>query len=94
MILISCRSKDAVKAESVLQQVHHRIAENLSSRMMLNEPMPSSLSKAKGEFRYQMLVRGEKMTEMTKIIRKALKEFDVNRGVQINCDVNPYQLSQ
>jgi primosomal protein N' (replication factor Y) len=92
MILITVRSEAEAMAEFTAQTLHRRLSENLPDAVFLGNVAPSPLTKAKGQFRYQVALRGPKNAALGSHVRKVLDRLTLPEDVFISVDVDPYSL--
>ncbi len=64
----------------------------LSPEVVLAGPVPAPLAKAKGEFRYHLLLRAPQARAMTRPLRQALKAFTWPEDVAVAVDVDALSL--
>lgn len=92
MILVTVRSEAESMAEFTAQTLHRRLAEQLPDEVFLGNAAPAPLTKAKGQFRYQLSLRGPKTAALGNHVRKVLERLTLPEDVFISVDVDPYSL--
>ena len=92
-IILTCRSKNASLAEFTLQTLHKRLLKNLPDYILLGEPLPSPLSKAAGQFRFQLMLRSESPRSMSQYIKSIILDLAIPDEVYLAIDVDPLYLS-
>jgi len=92
-IILTCRSKNASLAEFTLQTLHRRLMKNLPDYILLGEPLPSPLSKAAGQFRFQLMLRSESPRSMSQYIKSIIVDLAIPEEVYLAIDVDPLYLS-
>lgn len=92
VVLISSRGKHQVMAEFALQTLHKRLAHGLPEGTLMGEPSPSALSKAHGQYRFQLLLRSEKIRPLTRHIQTVIEGTTLPQDVIVVWDVDPVQL--
>jgi len=92
MLIIMCRSKQAALAEFTLQTLHSRLQQNAPSDVIMGEPAPCSLSKAHGQYRFQLLMRAALIRPLARHVQNVLRGFTVPPEVIVTCDVDPVQV--
>ena len=92
-IILTCRSKNASLAEFTLQTLHKRLQKNLPDYILLGEPLPSPLSKAAGQFRFQLMLRSESPRSMSQYIKSIIVDLAIPDEVYLAIDVDPLYLS-
>lgn len=91
-MLISSRGKHQTRAEFALQTLHRRLAEKLPPGTIMGEPAPSALSKAHGQFRFQLLLRSDKIRQLTRHIQQVIRTTTLPQDVIVVWDVDPVSL--
>ena len=92
-IILTCRSKNSSLAEFTLQTLHKRLLKNLPDHIILGEPLPSPLSKAAGQFRFQLMLRSESPRSMSQYIKSIIADLAIPDEVYLAIDVDPLYLS-
>ena len=92
-IILTCRSKNASLAEFTLQTLHKRLLKKLPDHILLGEPLPSPLSKAAGQFRFQLMLRSESPRSMSQYIKSIIVDLAIPDEVYLAIDVDPLYLS-
>ena len=92
-IILTCRSKNSSLAEFTLQTLHKRLLKNLPDYILLGEPLPSPLSKAAGQFRFQLMLRSESPRSMSQYIKSIIVDLAIPDEVYLAIDVDPLYLS-
>tara|TARA_Y100001978_G_C23275449_1_gene237823 strand:- start:203 stop:460 length:258 start_codon:yes stop_codon:yes gene_type:complete len=80
-------------AEFTLQTLHKRLLKNLPDYILLGEPLPSPLSKAAGQFRFQLMLRSESPRSMSQYIKSIIVDLAIPDEVYLAIDVDPLYLS-
>ncbi len=92
VVLISSRGKHQALAEFALQTLHRRLLDKLPTGAIMGEPAPSALSKAHGQFRFQLLVRSNKIRQLTRHIQQVIRGTTLPQDVIVVWDVDPVSL--
>ena len=92
VVLIHARGKNQSMAEFALQTLHRRLAEKLPEGTVMGEPAPAALAKAHGQFRYQLLLRSEKIRPLARHIQQIVRSTDIPPEVTVVWDVDPVSL--
>ncbi|MFM2143363.1 MAG: primosomal protein, partial [Verrucomicrobiota bacterium] len=92
VVLISARGKHQARAEFALQTLHRRLAESLPEGTLMGEPSPSALAKAHGQFRFQLLLRADKIRVLTRHIHQVVASTSLPEDVIVVWDVDPVSL--
>ena len=92
-IILTCRSKNSSLAEFTLQTLHKRLQKNSPDHIILGEPLPSPLSKAAGQFRFQLMLRSESPRSMSQYIKSIIADLAIPDEVYLAIDVDPLYLS-
>ncbi len=91
--LVTVRSAHQRRAEFSAETLHRRIKEKLPKGIVLNDPLPSPLEKAHGQFRYQMMLRCAHPRRIAKHLSTVLKDLSFPEDVIVSIDVDAYNLS-
>jgi len=89
-------SEERVKfvAERVAKELEKRGGAADSGRsFILSEAYPAPLSKAKGDFRYQIILRASATRLMTHPLRAVLEKVDIPKDVTLSVDVDAMNMS-
>jgi primosomal protein N' (replication factor Y) len=86
--LLGTRSTHERRAEFTLENLHKRLKKNLPAHIELGEPLPSPLTKAHGQFRYQLMLKSTSARALSKYIREVLKQTPPPEDVNIIFDMD------
>lgn len=92
MVLISSRGKHEAQAEFTLQTLHKRLEQGLPEGAAMGEPSPSSLAKAHGQFRFQLLLRTERIRPLTRHLGRVMASITLPPEILVTWDVDPVSL--
>jgi len=79
------------RQEPEAQRTAKVIAESLKGLKVLG-PAPAPLSKLRGQFRYQILLKGEKIEPMQSAVKEGLGKLEPSKSVRVQVDVDPLNL--
>jgi primosomal protein N' (replication factor Y) len=88
VVLVGARAKEANHAEFVLQTLAGRLKQNPPPGTTLGEPCPSPLEKAHGQYRFQLLLRAEKIRPLVAHLQKTLAGMTFPDDVIVTWDVD------
>jgi primosomal protein N' (replication factor Y) (superfamily II helicase) len=91
-ILITVRSAHEARAKFSAETLARRLKEALGSEFILGEPTPAPLEKLQGQFRFHILMRGEAIMRLSRLVRETLDKLPFPEDVAVAVDVDPYQL--
>jgi len=91
-ILITVRSAHEARAKFSAETLARRLKEMLSPEFILGEPAPAPLEKLQGQFRFHILLRGEAIMRLSRLVRETLDKLPFPEDVTVTVDVDPYQL--
>ena len=91
-VLITVRSAHEARAKFSAETLKRRLKESLPNEFILGEPTPAPLEKLQGQFRFHILIRGEAIMRLTRLIRDVLGKLPFPEDVAVAVDVDPYQL--
>jgi primosomal protein N' (replication factor Y) len=91
-VLITVRSAHEARAKFSAETLKRRLKESLPNEFILGEPAPAPLEKLQGQFRFHILIRGEAIMRLSRLIRETLDKLPFPEDVAVAVDVDPYQL--
>ena len=91
-ILITVRSAHEARAKFSAETLMRRLKERLGTEFVLGEPTPAPLEKLQGQFRFHILIRGEAIIRLSRLVRETLDKLPFPEDVTVTADVDPYQL--
>jgi primosomal protein N' (replication factor Y) len=92
-VLVTTRSTHARRAEFTLETLFKRLKVGLPDGILAGEPVESPLSKAAGQFRYQLLLRGPSSRAISRHLGTIMESLTFPEDVFVAIDVDPLQLS-
>src|SRR5205809_275399 len=91
-VLITVRSAHEGRAKLSAETLVRRLKESLGSEFILGEATPAPLEKLQGQFRFHILLRGEAIMRLSRLVRETLDKLPLPEDVLATVDVDPYQL--
>jgi len=91
-VLITVRSAHEGRAKLSAETVVRRLKESLGSEFILGDATPAPLEKLQGQFRFHILLRGEAIMRLSRLVRETLDKLPLPEDVLASVDVDPYQL--
>jgi primosomal protein N' (replication factor Y) len=91
-ILITVRSPHEGRAKLSAETLVRRLKENLGLEFILGDATPAPLEKLQGQFRFHILLRGEAVMRLSRLVRATLEKLPFPEDVAVAVDVDPYQL--
>ena len=91
-VLITVRSPHEARAKLSAETLVRRLKENLGQEFILGDATPAPLEKLQGQFRFHILMRGEAIVRLSRLIRETLDKLPLPEDVLASVDVDPYQL--
>ena len=92
VVLITVRSEHDTRASFSAETLARRLKEALPQEFALSPPAPAPLQKLQGQFRFHILLRGEAIMRLSRLIRGTLDKLPFPEDVAVTVDVDPYQL--
>jgi primosomal protein N' (replication factor Y) (superfamily II helicase) len=92
VILITVRSAHEARAQFSAETITRRLKEALPAEFILSPPAPAPLEKLQGQFRFHILLRGEAIMRLSRLVRETLDKLPLPEDVVAAVDVDPYQL--
>src|SRR6059036_235272 len=91
-ILITVRSPHEGRAKLSAETLKRRLKEALPEEFILGDATPAPLEKLQGQFRFHILIRGEAIMRLSRLVRGTLDKLPFPEDVTVTVDVDPYQL--
>ena len=91
-ILITVRSAHEGRAKLSAETLKRRLSEALPREFILGDATPAPLEKLQGQFRFHILIRGEAIMRLSRLVRETLDKLPFPEDVTVTVDVDPYQL--
>jgi primosomal protein N' (replication factor Y) (superfamily II helicase) len=91
-ILITVRSPHEGRAKLSAETLQRRLKEALPEEFILGNATPAPLEKLQGQFRFHILIRGEAIMCLSRLVRETLDKLPFPEDVTVTVDVDPYQL--
>jgi primosomal protein N' (replication factor Y) len=91
-ILITIRSAHEGRAKLSAETLKRRLKEALAEEFILGDATPAPLEKLQGQFRFHILIRGEAIVRLSRLVRETLDKLPFPEDVAVTVDVDPYQL--
>ena len=91
-VLITLRSEHDTHASFSAETLARRLRENLPNEYSISNPAPAPLEKLQGQHRFHILLRGEAILRLSRLIRQTLDKLPFPEDVTAAVDVDPYQL--
>jgi primosomal protein N' (replication factor Y) (superfamily II helicase) len=91
-ILITVRSAHEARAKLSAETLKRRLKEALPEEFILGDATPAPLEKLQGQFRFHILIRGEAIMRLSRLVRETLDKLPFPEDVAVTVDVDPYQL--
>ncbi len=91
-VLITVRSEHEARAKLSAETLVRRLKEALPPEFTLSDATPAPLEKLQGQFRFHILLRGEAIMRLSRLIRETLEKLPLPEDVIATVDVDPYQL--
>jgi primosomal protein N' (replication factor Y) len=91
-ILITVRSAHEGRAKLSAEALKRRLRQGLPEEFILGDATPAPLEKLQGQFRFHILIRGEAIMRLSRLVRETLDKLPFPEDVTVTVDVDPYQL--
>jgi primosomal protein N' (replication factor Y) (superfamily II helicase) len=91
-ILITVRSAHEGRAKLSAETLVRRLKEALGPEFLLGDATPAPLEKLQGQFRFHILIRGQAIMRLTRLVRGTLDKLPFPEDVTVTVDVDPRQL--
>jgi len=91
-VLLTVRSAHEARAKFSAETLARRLKKTVGAEFILGEPTPAPLEKLQGQFRFHILIRGEAIVRLSRLVRETLDKLPFPEDVAVAVDVDPYQL--
>src|SRR5438552_10813000 len=91
-ILITVRSPHEGRAKLSAETLKRRLKEALPEEFILGDAAPAPLEKLQGQYRFHILIRGQAIMRLSRLVRETLDKLPFPEDVTVTVDVDPYQL--
>src|SRR2546429_4600875 len=91
-ILITVRSAHEGRPKLSAETLKRRLKEALPEEFILGDATPAPLEKLQGQFRFHILIRGEAIMRLSRLVRATLDKLPFPEDVTVTVDIDPYQL--
>jgi primosomal protein N' (replication factor Y) len=92
LVLITFKGLVEAEVASQLERFMVRLSPLLPETVQVAPPMPAPLARAKGFYRYQVMLRCEHTVKMTKPVKHALAMTAFPNGIKVTVDVDATSL--
>jgi len=92
VLLITVRSAHEGRAKLSAETLKRRLREALPEEFILGDATAAPLEKLQGQFRFHILLRGEAIVRLSRLVRETLDKLPFPEDVTVTADVDPYQL--
>jgi primosomal protein N' (replication factor Y) len=89
---MTVRSAHEGRAKLSAETLKRRLSEALPEEFILGDATPAPLEKLQGQFRFHVLIRGEAVMRLSRLVRETLDKLPFPEDVNVTVDVDPYQL--
>jgi len=91
-VLITIRSEHETHASFSGETLARRLREALPNEYKIGDPTPAPLEKLQGSYRFHILIRGDAILRLSRLLRETLDKLPFPENVAVAVDVDPYQL--
>src|SRR5947209_3328283 len=91
-MLVTVRSAHEARAKLSAETMARRLKENLGDEFTVGEASAAPLQKLQGQFRFHILLRGEAVMRLSRLVRETVDKLPLPEDVIAAVDVDPYQL--
>jgi primosomal protein N' (replication factor Y) len=92
VILITARSAHEGRVKLSAETLKRRLREALPEEFLVGDATPAPLEKLQGQFRFHILIRGEAIMRLSRLVRETLDKLPLPEDVTVTADVDAYQL--
>src|SRR5881227_743852 len=91
-VLITIHSAHQERGKFSAETLRRKLREALPQEFMVAEAAPAPLEKLSGQYRFHILLRGNAIMRLSRLIRETLDKLPMPEDVAVAVDVDPYQL--
>src|ERR1700731_3519016 len=91
-VLITVHSAHQERGKFSAETLRRKLREALPKEFMVAEAAPAPLEKLSGQYRFHILLRGDAIMRLSRLIRETLDKLPMPEDVAVAVDVDPYQL--
>jgi primosomal protein N' (replication factor Y) len=92
LVCVGIRGGDQAKVLRAADEFAAVLSPQLPAKVVVNGPAPAPLEKAKGQFRYQIILKAPTTRAITAVLRPAIRDFRWPAGVNVIVDVDAVSL--
>ena len=92
LVCVLIRGKVEREVSAAAARIAGSLSRLISADVIASEPTPAPLARAKGDYRYQIILRSVRGSSMVKPLRAVLGTLKLPRGVRVSIDVDAYSL--
>ena len=92
MVLILFRGVSASKTEYCAEALVRECRKHAAENVLIGDPSPAPLERAKGKYRFHVIMRGPSSRQLTIPLRKALETLRFPKDVLYAIDVDPVNM--
>lgn len=92
MVLIGFRGKDEGLTERTATELHDHIGRYMPADTELIPPLPSPIARKRGFYHFFMLINTQRIVQVSRRLKRAMRDFNEPREVRITIDVDPYSI--
>ena len=91
-VLITIHSAHQERGKFSAGTLRRKLREALPEEFMVAEAAPAPLEKLSGQYRFHILLRGDAIMRLSRLVRELLDKLPMPEDVAVAVDVDPYQL--
>ncbi len=91
-VLITVHSAHQERGKFSAETLRRKLREALPEEFMVAEAAPAPMEKLSGQYRFHILLRGNAIMRLSRLIRETLDKLPMPEDVAVAVDVDPYQL--
>src|SRR5256884_5831599 len=91
-VLITIHSAHQERGKFSAETLRRKLREALPEEFMVAEAAPAPLEKLSGQYRFHILLRGNAIMRLSRLIRETLDKLPMPEDVAVAADGGPYQL--
>ena len=92
IILLNFRGENEKSVEEYARKIYDELMPYIHSEISMTPPGPAPIERIKGKFRYQILIRGNKLKTLREAVRVLVLHRTPPKNVEFYADVDPQSL--
>ncbi len=92
MAIVHFRAEDETLAFRAAEEFATQLRPRLEARVEMAGPSPAPIARVRNKYRYQLVLRGDNMVRLSRLLRETMRQSKGNRKVHVFADIDPQSL--